>query len=117
MTGVFIALPLSGDVRRQLREARAEADSIAGLTRAVKLAGGPGTVRRCGVAATNRFAIPPLIWQLGLHAPVTSHSGRAVTIFGGRVSPKGVLEPGVPPAAAGFRAAPPTPGWLIFSRC
>ncbi len=106
-----------GDVRHQVREARAEADSISGVTRAVELAGGPSAVRRCGIAATNRFAIPPLIWQLGLHAPVTSHSGRAVTIFRGRVSPKGVLEPGVPAASAGFRTSLRTPGWQVSSRC
>lgn len=106
-----------GDVRHQVREATAEADAITGLSRAVELAGGPSGVRRCGIAATNRFAIPPLIWRLGLHAAVTSHSGRAVTIFRGRVSPGGVLEPSLPPGSAAFRSSPPGPGWHVLSRC
>lgn len=115
---VPFALGHAADVGHQVREARAQADSISGLTRAVQLAGGPGAVRRCGLAATNRFAIPPLIWRLGLRAAVTSHSGRAVTIFRGRVSLRGLLEPGFPAPSAGFHAPPQrSPGWLVLSRC
>jgi hypothetical protein len=114
---VPFALSRAGDLRRQTREARAEADSIHNLTRAVDVAGGSARVRGCGLVATNRFAIPPLIWKLGLHAPVTSHSGRALTIFRGRVSPQGVLEPSVPRASAGYRALPGAPAWQVLSRC
>jgi hypothetical protein len=116
---VPFALGHLGDARRQVREARAEANAIAGLTRAVQLAGGPAAVRRCGLAATNRFAIPPLIWRLGLHSPVTSHSGRAATIFRGRVSPRGALEPTVPPASAELHLSPhpAAAGWQVLTRC
>jgi hypothetical protein len=114
---VPFALGRADDVRQQTREARSEADSISNLTRAVQLAGGPARVRRCGLVATNRFAIPPLIWRLGLHAPVTSHSGRARTIFRGRVSPQGVLEPTLPRPSAGFRPSRGASGWQVVSRC
>jgi hypothetical protein len=103
-----------GDVRAQWREGSAEATSINRLGRAVQVAGGAAAMRACGVTATNRFAIPALIWRLGLGADVTSHPARADTVIRGRVSPGGRLEPAPPP---GFQPLPRTPGWQVLSRC
>jgi len=87
------------------------------LGQALRYAGGPSAVRRCGVTATNPFMVPALSWRVGFEARVTYHARPASLVFRG---PPAFGQPSLPALDRhehGFRLVARARPWEVLSRC
>jgi hypothetical protein len=114
---IVLLVPRASDVEREARGSRREARTAAELNRAVEQAGGSAAVNRCGLAATNAFAVSALAWRLGMGSAVTFHSERAQIVFRGRDGLDGPVAPALPPGGGGFRPVGRSGGWEVLARC
>jgi hypothetical protein len=112
-----LVIPHVSEVSRQARAARREAQIVADLDRAVDRVGGVAAVTRCGLPATNPFAVTALAWRVGIGSAVTFHADHAQIVFRGRDPGGGAIAPDLPRGGGGFRAVARSGGWEILARC
>lgn len=111
------AVMRAGNVAREVHGLKGSDRLDDTLGRALSAAGGAQAVRRCGVAATNPFAVPALSWRVGLGARVTYHVRPASLVFRGPASFGAPYAPVVKREDRGFRLIARARPWDVLSRC
>ncbi len=111
------AVTRAGDVAHEVHGLRGSDRLDDTLARALSAAGGARAVRRCGVAATNPFAVPALSWRIGLGAHVTYHVRPASLVFRGPAAFGAPYAPVVGRGDRGFRLVARARPWEVLSRC
>jgi len=111
------AVTRAGDVAHEVHGLKGSDRLDDTLGSALSAAGGPAAVRRCGVAATNPFAVPALSWRIGLGARVTYHVRPSSLVFRGPAAFGAPYAPVIGRREKGFRLIARARPWEVLSRC